>query len=215
MEATACTRVRSSQMTKASSAWAIRWEVPWTEFDYAAALAAGRFTPEEGERLVRETPGAWEHDRIDPLPVEERLAVCRRDVPRLIVEHNIHGIDIDPRAVQIAGLSLWLRAQRAWHQAGVKGAERPRISRSNLVCAEPMPGDKEMLREFVEQQFPTRERPAFGFLLETVFDRMTLAGEAGSLLRIEEEIRTAIADAKRIWKQGPRHEQVFVVCRVR
>ena len=31
--------------------------------------------------------------------------------------------------------------------------------------------------------------------LETIFDRMTLAGEAGSLLRIEEEIRTAIADA--------------------
>ena len=36
-----------------------------------------------------------------------------RDVPRLIIEHNIHGIDIDPRAVQIAGLSLWLRAHRA------------------------------------------------------------------------------------------------------
>ncbi|KPV49340.1 hypothetical protein SE17_33220, partial [Kouleothrix aurantiaca] len=29
-----------------------------------------------------------------------------RDVPRLIVERNIHGVDIDPRAVQIAGLSL-------------------------------------------------------------------------------------------------------------
>src|SRR5207245_10163492 len=30
------------------------------------------------------------------------------DVPRLIIEHHLHGIDIDPRAVQIAGLSLWL-----------------------------------------------------------------------------------------------------------
>jgi hypothetical protein len=130
-----------------------------------------------------------------------------REVPRLIVEHNIHGIDIDPRAAQIAGLSLWLRAQRAWHQAGVKPADRPRITRSNLVCAEPMPGEKELLREFVEQQFPAGERPAFAFLLETVFDRMTLAGEAGSLLRIEEEIRAAIAEAKRLWKAGPKHEQ--------
>ena len=76
-----------------------------------------------------------------------------REVPRLIVEHNIHGIDIDPRAAQIAGLSLWLRAQRAWHEASVKPAHRPRITRSNVVCAEPMPGEKELLREFVEQQF--------------------------------------------------------------
>ena len=36
-----------------------------------------------------------------------------REIPRLIIEHNIHGIDIDPRAVQTAGLSLWLRAQRS------------------------------------------------------------------------------------------------------
>ncbi|QVL47240.1 MAG: SAM-dependent methyltransferase [Thiocapsa sp.] len=119
-----------------------------------------------------------------------------REIPRLIVEHNLHGIDIDRRAVQIAGLSLWLRAQRAWYQGGVKPADRPRIRRSNLVCAEPMPGEKELLREFVEQQFPAGERSAFAFLLEKVFDRMTLAGEAGSLLRIEEEIGDAIAEAR-------------------
>ena len=40
------------------------------------------------------------------------------DVPRLIVEHNLHGIDIDPRAAQIAGLCLWLRAQRSWQRQG-------------------------------------------------------------------------------------------------
>jgi hypothetical protein len=123
-------------------------------------------------------------------------AAFLREVPRLIVEHNIHGIDIDPRAAQIAGLSLWLRAQRAWNQAGVKPADRPRITRSNIVCAEPMPGEKELLREFVEQQFPAGERSAFAFLMEKIFDRMSLAGEAGSLLRIEEEIRTSIAEAR-------------------
>jgi hypothetical protein len=130
-----------------------------------------------------------------------------RDVPRLIIEHNLHGIDIDPRAAQIAGLSLWLRAQRAWHKANVKTAGRPRITRSNVVCAEPMPGDKNLLREFVEQQFPPAEQPAFRFLFEKIFDRMTLAGEAGSLLRIEMEIRASIAEAKKIWDQEPHHEQ--------
>ena len=141
-------------------------------------------------------------------------AAFLRDVPRLIIEHNIHGIDIDPRCAQIAGLCLWLRAQRAWHQAGVKPADRPRITRSNIVCAEPMPGEKELLREFVEQQFPAGERPAFAFLLETIFDRMTLADEAGSLLQIEEEIRTAIEDAKRLWKKAPGTNRL-AVCRAR
>jgi hypothetical protein len=134
-------------------------------------------------------------------------AAFLRDVPRLIIEHNLHGIDIDPRAAQIAGLSLWLRAQRAWHQANVKPGDRPRITRSNIVCAEPMPGDKELLREFVEQQFPVDEHLAFDFLLVRIFDRMALAGEAGSLLRVEEEIRATIAEAKKIWEQEPHHQQ--------
>jgi hypothetical protein len=137
-------------------------------------------------------------------------AAFLRDVPRLIIEHNLHGIDIDPRAAQIAGLSLWLRAQRAWHQANVKPGDRPRITRSNIVCAEPMPGDKELLREFVEQQFPLAEQPAFGFLLGKIFDQMKLAGEAGSLLRIEEEIRTAIAEAKKLWQKEPAREQAIL-----
>ena len=81
------------------------------------------------------------------------------DVPRLIVEYNIHGIDIDPRATQIARLSLWLRTQRAWQQIGVAIANRPSISRANVVCAEPMPGEKELLREFVAQEFSAGEQP--------------------------------------------------------
>ncbi len=136
-----------------------------------------------------------------------------REVPRLIVEHNIHGIDIDPRATQIARLSLWLRTQRAWQQIGVAIADRPSITRANVVCAEPMPGEKELLREFVAQEFTAGEQPAFTHLLETIFDQMTLAGEAGSLLRIEEDIRTAIADAKRLWKQGPSYEQASLFSR--
>lgn len=127
-----------------------------------------------------------------------------RDVPRVIIEHNIHGIDIDPRAVQIAGLSLWLRAQRSWHNQGVKPADRPCITRSNIVCAEPMPGEKELLREFTSRL----EVPALGYLVEQVFDKMQLAGEAGSLLKIEEEIRDIVAEAKCFWKTGPKLRQM-------
>jgi hypothetical protein len=124
-----------------------------------------------------------------------------REVPRLIVEHNIHGIDIDPRAAQIAGLALWLRAQRGWQVLGLKSSDRPPIRRSNIVCAEPMPGERGLLREFVDRQFPQGERSLFQSLLENVWDKMRLAGEAGSLLKIEEEIRSAIEDARDAWNK--------------
>lgn len=132
------------------------------------------------------------------------------EIPRLIIEHNIHGIDIDPRAVQIAGLSLWLRAQRSWQQQRLPARERSQIRRSNIVCAEPMPGDKTMLREFIASQFTLEEQPAFTFLLEKVFDRMALAGEAGSLLKIEEEISEAVREAKRLWKKGPQYRPGYL-----
>jgi hypothetical protein len=128
-------------------------------------------------------------------------AAFLREVPRLILQHNIHGVDIDPRATQIARLTLWLRAQRAWQEQGVEVAARPAISRSNVVCAEPMPGERALLADFVDQQFPEAERGLVQQLLEVIFDKMQLAGEAGSLLKIEEEIRDAIVQARREWQK--------------
>jgi hypothetical protein len=118
-------------------------------------------------------------------------------VPRLIIEHNIHGVDIDPRAAQVAGMSLWQRAHNSWQQAEVKPQLRPQITKSNIVCAEPMPGEKELLQEFASQLKPT----VLGQLVEVIFEKMELAGEAGTLLKIEKEIEDAIAGAKSIWQQ--------------
>ncbi len=120
----------------------------------------------------------------------------KAQIPKLIIENNIHGVDIDPRAVQIAGLSLWQRAQRAWQQQGVKPQQRPVIVKSNIVCAEPMPGDKDLLKEFNGKLHP----PALGQLVEVIFDKMELAGEAGTLLKIEEEIQAAIDNARAQWE---------------
>ena len=131
-----------------------------------------------------------------------------REVPRLIIEHNIHGIDIDPRCAQIAGLSLWLRAQRTWQQQRLPLTDRPRIRRSNIVCAEPMPGEESFLNEFIEAQLSsTPEKHLLGQLVRRVFDAMKLAGEAGSLLKIEDGIAGAVAEAKQKWLAGPKLEQ--------
>jgi len=145
------------------------------------------------------------------------------DVPRLIIERNIHGIDIDPRAVQIAGLSLWLRAQRNWQEQGVKPQDRPQIRRSNIVCAEPMPGDRALLEEFLKTlrderleglirrvlKVPANQRvratpamtDALCDLVRTVWKEMELAGEAGSLLKIEEALEDAVARGKAAWDE--------------
>ncbi len=127
-----------------------------------------------------------------------KLEDLRRDVPRLILAHNVHGIDIDLRASQIAALALWLRCQRAYQEMGLK-KDRLKITRSNFVCAEPMPGEEQMLKEFVSQLEPK----LLGQVVEVVFDKMKLAGDAGSLLRIEEEIRGAVAEARKQWLAGP------------
>ncbi len=116
----------------------------------------------------------------------------RRAVPRLILEQNLHGIDIDLRAVQIAGLALWLRAQRAWADMGLKMCQRPGIERTHVVCAEPMPGEYDLLGEFVRDLKPA----VLGNLVRDVWEKMRLAGEAGSLLKIKHEIRDSVRKAR-------------------
>lgn len=127
------------------------------------------------------------------------LAEFRHDIPRLILAHNLHGIDIDLRATQIASLALWMRAQRAFQEMKLPVASRPAIRRSNIVCAEPMPGEAHMLDEFANQLNP----PVLGQLVRVVFEKMKLAGEAGSLLKIEEEIRDAVETARQQFGSGP------------
>ena len=127
----------------------------------------------------------------------------RQDAPRLILAHNLHGIDIDLRASQIAALALWLRCQRAYQEMELK-KDRPKITRSNFVCAEPMPGEEEMLKEFTADLQPK----VLGQLVEVVFDRMRLAGDLGSLLRIEDELRAVITEAKKQWQQAPKEVQL-------
>lgn len=117
-------------------------------------------------------------------------------IPGYILRYNIHGVDIDPRAIQIAGLSLWLRAQKSYDELGLQPADRPAISKSNLVIAEPMPGDAHLLSEF------TKSLPGpIGKLVRVIWDKMQLAGETGLLLKIEEELKKEIEIAKEEYKE--------------
>ena len=128
----------------------------------------------------------------------------RKAIPELILRHNLYGIDIDLRATQIASLALWLRAQRAYQEMGLKAQERPKITKSNIVCAEPMPGNEAVLKEFKKNLQPA----VLGDFVTDVWDEMKLAGEAGSLLKIDETITNSVKEAKEAWLTRPKEVQI-------
>jgi hypothetical protein len=106
-----------------------------------------------------------------------------RDVPRLIIEHNIYGVDIDPRAAQIATLALWLRAQRAWYEAGVKAPQRPIIGQGHVIAAIAPPAEKELRQQFAEQ-LDTKDAELFEKTLKLLHN----LPELGVLLQVEQEL---------------------------
>ena len=145
---------------------------------YAEAWADPDSPPSEitGRRLAEDYPG-------------DTLAAA---LPGLILAHNLHGVDIDPRCAQIAQLALWMRAQRAFQEAGVRREGRPPIRRSNIVVAESMPSEPGLLAEFTAALDP----PLLGELFRQIVAATRLAGEMGLLLRLERTLARAVGEAK-------------------
>ncbi|ODT04868.1 MAG: hypothetical protein ABS52_01565 [Gemmatimonadetes bacterium SCN 70-22] len=127
----------------------------------------------------------------------------RRAVPELILKYNLHGVDIDPRAAQIAGLALWMRAQRAYNDHQVAAQDRPLIERTNVVTAEPMPGDRSMVVEFASSLRPQ----VLGALFQRMVEEMRLAGEVGSLLKLDQALQSAVAKAREQFLREQREPQ--------
>ncbi|HEX8594748.1 MAG TPA: BREX-1 system adenine-specific DNA-methyltransferase PglX [Pseudomonas sp.] len=117
----------------------------------------------------------------------EDEAAFARDVPRLIIENNIYGVDIDPRAAQIATLALWLRAQRAWHNKKVIAKDRPRISHGHVVAAVAPPAEREL-----RQQFAVNLDQHDAELFEKTLQLLKGLPEMGVLLQVERELPNLI-----------------------
>ena len=160
--------------------------------------------------LDRETGGS-----PDLKPLSETYAdqeTFLRDVPRLIIEHNIYGVDIDPRAAQIASLALWLRAQRAWHEAGVKAKDRPQVGQGHVVAAVAPPAEVDLRKRFMEELdsldaelfeqtlFMLKGLPELGVLLQVEKELPALIrkvfGEHGPMLSTEDMAQWQKAEAR-------------------
>ena len=118
----------------------------------------------------------------------EEMKLLRAAVPWLILRNNIYGIDIDARCAQIAALALWMRAQRSFRDLNVPREIHSLAKKTNIVLAEPMPSlDTAAATRFVESL-----DSALRHLVEKVFEYLKVAGDAGSLLRVEDAIREAV-----------------------
>lgn len=105
-----------------------------------------------------------------------------------ILEQNLHGIDLDPRAVQIAAAALWLKAQQLCPEA------RPR--QMNLVASSlrlaSLPGDDPALVELRREVEAETGIPAA--LTDTLVHALQGADHLGSLLRVDRAVEAAIRD---------------------
>ena len=72
------------------------------------------------------------HRREEGEPQWSERAIVER-----ILEHNLHGVDLDPRAVQIAAAALWLKAQQTCAEAHPRQLN---LVASNLGLLEPACG---------------------------------------------------------------------------
>lgn len=126
------------------------------------------------------------------------LTDFQRAVPVLIVEQNLYGVDIDPRPAQIAAFALWLRAQRAFKDWRISANERPSLRRTHIIVAEPMPGDKERTEQFASQLDP----PLLRDLFHKMVHEMRLAGELGSLIRVDSALSADLDSARKEFEQS-------------
>lgn len=160
------------------------------------------------ETIYREAWSGRHHQTAGLKPLWDEFpdeAAFEREIPTLILAHNLHGVDIDPRCIQEAALALWLRAHRSWQSQEVRTKDRPRIARVNLVCAQALPNTPELRDQLRAQLQP----PILGKLVDSLFQNVA---EMGLLLRAETAIRDTVEAVKQeylAWKKNSPQRDLF------
>ncbi|MBI3929086.1 MAG: BREX-6 system adenine-specific DNA-methyltransferase PglX [Armatimonadetes bacterium] len=112
-------------------------------------------------------------------------------ISRWIVENNLHGIDLDPRAVQIAAAALWLKMKTYCPEAEPR---RVNLVASNLGLGS-LPKEDPALLEL--EQAVERETGIPAALTRRIVDALKGADYLGSLLKVSETIDRAIDEHER------------------
>jgi hypothetical protein len=116
-------------------------------------------------------------------------------IPAAILANNLHGIDIDPRAIQIAALTLLLTMKEQARAHGLN-PKNVRVERMNLVCADAVNlGDAEMEEFFQELALNPQVYGGIEVLrrvVKAVWEGLKHVAELGSLVQVGEEVERAL-----------------------
>lgn len=129
------------------------------------------------EELERAGESGW---------LKEPSVETEAEIPAAIIAHNIFGIDIDLRAVQLSALTLYLKAKE-YNKDAV-------ITDNNLACADVLALNGHRLKTFLNEM--NFQRPAYERLIRSLWERLQDANQLGSLLRLETEIEEIIAEER-------------------
>ena len=134
-----------------------------------------------------------EHAGKDGWP-DEPSVNDERDIPAAILENNLFGVDIDPRAIQIASLSLMLTAKEAALGLGLSPTD-VQVKRANLVVANAVNVGKDRLNSLIGRlgnklgSVELQDR-----LFVTLWDNLQNVGELGSLIQVREGVSAVLDD---------------------
>ncbi|WP_434638211.1 BREX-1 system adenine-specific DNA-methyltransferase PglX [Sulfurimonas sp. NW7] len=115
-----------------------------------------------------------------------------KDIPKLIIENNLYGIDLDDRAIQLAQLGLYIKAKR----------KRRTISdlHFNVISSDFYLPEYEDVQEIFESSELSSEQQN---LVKDIWDDLKYAYKFGSLIKIGEKIQTKVeAIYERVQREG-------------
>ena len=128
-----------------------------------------------------------EHVGESGWPAQPSIADPKK-IPAAIIEKNLFGVDIDPRAIQIASLSLLLTAKEAAATSGYSPLE-VKLRKSNLVVANAVNIGEDQLRSLIgglgERLGSQRLQEA---IFKTIWENLQNVGELGSLIQVREGV---------------------------
>ena len=101
-----------------------------------------------------------------------------RKIPELIIAHNLHGVDLDDRAIQLAQLGLYIKAKRKKRTA--------KIDHFNIVSSDFFLPAYEEVKHIFEENAALSERERS--IIANLWDDLQNAHKFGTLIRLEEKL---------------------------
>ncbi len=134
-----------------------------------------------------------EHAGQEGWPSEPSVKAAS-EIPAAILGNNLFGIDIDPRAIQIASLSLMLTAKEAAIGLGMSPRD-VHVKRANLVVANAVNVGKDRLNLLIRRLGNKLGSPELqDRLFVTLWENLQNVGELGSLVQVREGVSAVLGD---------------------